>query len=74
MDLEWLNTLKRDWEIEETTTSRTITFPSMSKDIPNQFPDLKLSETCRRCKEQHENHKNAKCPYESVTKRKGGKK
>ena len=59
MDLEWLNSLKRDWEIEETTTSRTITFPSMSKDIPNQFPDLKLSETCRRCKEQ----KLEKCPY-----------
>ena len=59
MDLEWLNALKRDWEIEETTTSRTITFPSMSKDIPNQFPDVKLSETCRRCKEQ----KFTECPY-----------
>lgn len=60
--------------MEETVTiSKTISFPSMSKDIPNQFPDLKLSETCRRCKEQHKNHKNAKCPYESVAKRKRGK-
>ena len=46
----------------------------MSKDIPNQFPDLRLSETCRRCKEQYEDHKNVKCPYESVIKIKGGKK
>ena len=59
MDLEWLNGLKRDWDIGETTTSRTITFPSMSKDIQIRFPDLKLSETCRRCKEQ----KLTKCPY-----------
>ena len=59
MDLEWLNGLKRDWEIGETVVSKTITFPSMSKDIPNQFPDLELSETCRHCKEQ----KLEKCPY-----------
>ncbi len=48
---------------ETVTISKTISFPSMSKDIPNQFPDLKLSETCRRCKEQRKNHENVKCPY-----------
>ena len=44
---------------ERITLSKTIAFPSMSKDIPAQFPDLKLSETCKHCKEQ----KLTKCPY-----------
>ena len=45
--------------MEITTISKTISFPSMSKDIPATFPDLKLSETCIRCKEM----KLKECPY-----------
>ena len=44
---------------ERITVSKTITFPSMSKDIPAQFPNLKLSEICRHCKEQELTI----CPY-----------
>lgn len=58
MDLEWLNGLKRDWEIGETAVSRTISFQGICN-IPAAFPDLELSETCRHCKEQ----KLEKCPY-----------
>ena len=45
--------------MEVTTISKTISFPSMSKDIPSAFPDLKLSETCIECKKKQLK----KCPY-----------
>ena len=50
---------QRDWEIGETTVSRTIDVPSMAKCVQVVFPDLTLPETCIRCKQQQLK----KCPY-----------
>lgn len=58
MDLEWLNGLKRDWEIGKTTVSRTISFPGICN-IPAVFPDLTLAKTCIECRQK----KLKKCPY-----------
>ena len=58
MDLERSNGLKRDWEIGETTVSRTISFRGICN-IPAAFPDLTLSKTCIECRQK----KLKKCPY-----------